>query len=485
MSCDPAVCSGRPSGSGVSHPVRRWMPAGALALLSALTLFFALPQDGAEAQGFSFYQHSACSMARAGAAVALPCGDGSAIFYNPAALAEQEGWAGSMGAVGVFSHGDFTDDRTRSTTSLESDPRIAPHLYLTYGVNERLAAGIGVYAPYGFGTEWHPEFQGSFLSFDSSLDALYIQPTLSYQLHERLAVGAGLTVALSQVELNRRMDISRQLLPGVGVTFAELGIPPGTPFAEANLASDWATGVGGHLGIQGRIGDRLHVGARFLTPVELDYEGTGSFQPVETGRILPPQNPFNVPGGTPLDALVAASFTEGPLTEQSITTRITLPAQLAIGMGLHVTPELMVSLDYQWVNWSSFESVEIQFEESFLNQTLAQNYRDAGAVRVGAEYDLGEGWLIRGGYLYNQAASPPETVTPLVPEGERNHLTAGLGWEVRPGVRLSGGYHYLMQNDRRGRTSDPADGSLPSVELNDGLYTVGAHIVGFTVSLER
>ena len=35
--------------------------------------------------------------------------------------------------------------------------------------------------------------------------------------------------------------------------------------------------------------------------------------------------------------------------------------------------------------------------------------------------------FLRGGYALNQAAAPDETVTPLLPEARRNHLTAGWG----------------------------------------------------------
>src|SRR5437879_1201387 len=41
----------------------------------------------ASAQGFSVYEQGACAMGRAGAGVAAPCEDGSAIFFNPAGLA--------------------------------------------------------------------------------------------------------------------------------------------------------------------------------------------------------------------------------------------------------------------------------------------------------------------------------------------------------------------------------------------------------------
>src|SRR5688572_2948900 len=71
---------------------RRFMTSAALA---ALVLAAARHAD---AQGFGLYEHGACTMAMAGAGVADPCPDGSAIFFNPAGLADIEGAVFTAGA---------------------------------------------------------------------------------------------------------------------------------------------------------------------------------------------------------------------------------------------------------------------------------------------------------------------------------------------------------------------------------------------------
>lgn len=294
-----------------------------------------------------------------------------------------------------------------------------------------------------------------------------------------------MTGVVSWVELNRNVDLADQAVPGLGASWSTVGIPPGTAFARATLTGDRAIGVGAHIGLQARLSDWVHLGARFLAPVTLEYEGAARFRQVETGIRIPARNPLGLPADTPLDPLVASAFIAGPLVDQDVRTQVTLPAQLAGGFAVQVAPELLLSADLLWVNWSSFDEVRLEFEDSRLDDVLIQNYRDALAVRFGAEVEVAPEWKLRGGYAYNQNASPAETVTPLVPEGERNHMTMGLGWELRPGVRVDAGYHYVVQSDRRGRTLNPSTGTAPSVELNDGLYTLDAHLLGFTLSVER
>ena len=58
-----------------------WLAVGGLAA------FIGVPST-LPAQGFSVNEHSTCAMGRAGTAVASPCADGSAIFFNPAKRAE-------------------------------------------------------------------------------------------------------------------------------------------------------------------------------------------------------------------------------------------------------------------------------------------------------------------------------------------------------------------------------------------------------------
>lgn len=465
--------------------VRRHL-RGALMLLSlALVPAWQLvTPEPVAAQGFGLYQMSACAMALGGAVVARPCDDGSAVFFNPGAVAGPEGWTVSVGSAAIRSEGRFTSDRTRTSTDMETDPTIAPHGFVRYGVSDRLGVGLGVYAPYGFSTEWPREFEGSFISFRSSLESLYVQPTVSYRVTDGISVGAGLVAAFSRVELNRAVDLAGEAVPGTGVSWGQLGIPRGTAFATARLESDWGTGWGGHFGLHARVNDQIDLGLRFLTPVNMNYDGEASFRQLETGLVIPGQNPLGLPAGTPLDAVVQDAFEEGPLVDQEGRTGITFPAQVVGGIRYEATPALALSLDAHWFNWSTFDEVELRFAESTLDDVLEQNYEDAWAFRVGGRYQLAPDWALGLGYIHNTAASPPESVTPLVPEGDRNHFTAGLGWQATPGVAVHAAYHRLFQNDRRGRTLAPTGGASPTTDLNNGLYEVDAHLFGLTLTLD-
>lgn len=455
-----------------------------VALLCCLVSLSALLTPDASAQGFSVYEQGSCAMGRAETGVAAPCDDGSAIFYSPARLAGKTGLTLSAGATAVTVGGDFTADRTGETWELDTDPIIVPHLFARYGLNEQLGLGLGVYVPYGLGTTWPTgDFPGRFLGYDNSLQAIFVQPTVAYRITDRIAIGGGPTFVFSSVELNQRLDLST-VDAAEGTTFGQLGIPFQTDFADANLEGH-GLGFGGNVGIQFKATDWLDVGARFLTPVTIDYDGTGAFSQVNTGIELPPDNPLGAPPGFPLDALLGPQFSgDGALTEQDIATEITLPMQAVVGISVQATPQLQVLLDYQFTGWSSFDVIPLDFENDELDTEQIEDYENTNAVRLGVEYELNESLRLRAGYLFNQAAAPDATVTPLLPEADRNHITAGLGWRIFPNVEVNVAYQYINQNDRRGRVRDAPEGEEPTAALNSGLYTFVGHLFGTTLTLD-
>ena len=73
---------------------------------------------------------------------------------------------------------------------------------------------------------------------------------------------------------------------------------------------------------------------------------------------------------------------------------------------------------------------------------------------------------------------------PLLPEADRNHITAGLGWRIFPNVEVNVAYQYINQNDRRGRVRDAPEGEEPTAALNSGLYTFVGHLFGTTLTLD-
>jgi long-chain fatty acid transport protein len=242
--------------------------------------------------------------------------------------------------------------------------------------------------------------------------------------------------------------------------------------------------MGGNFGITIEPIDGFSIGARYLTRVKLDYEGDADFEAVSTGLTLPAGNPFGVPGGTPMDALVLAELGDGgQMGDQAVTTSITMPDQATVGVAIDVSPALMMLVDYQWMGWSVFNTLELTFANQTEPRLVHEEYEDTHGIRVGFDWHGSDNLAVRGGYLYHKGAAPPQTVTPLLPEGARNEFTGGFGIKLTDNLGADFAYQFIKQNDRRGRVREPDGSAAPTVALNSGLYTFSAHLFSATMSV--
>jgi long-chain fatty acid transport protein len=436
------------------------------------------------AQGFQVNEHGTCVMGRAGVGTPKPCDDGSAVFYNPAGIAGMTGGTLSLGVTGIYAYGGFTDDYTGEATDLENPLIPVPHAYFTYGITPKLTAGFGLFVPYGLGTQWPVTFDGRFNGYDNDLRSMYLQPTLGFKVNDLISIGAGFDFVLGSVELNQMLDLSEQAAPPPappGTTLGELGIPFHTQFANTQIKATNATGFGGNFGVLVTPATGVSIGARYMTRVKLDYSGTADFEPAPTGIRLPPGNPFGAPAGASLDAVLAGlGIFESVLVDQGGDASITMPDQISLGIAVSPTAKFTVMAEWQWVHWSLFDTLRLDFE-TLPDKVIAENYEDTNGFRFGFEWDAVRNLTFRGGYLHHEGAAPPETVTPLLPEGSRNEFTGGLGIRLTDRLAADLAYQYINQNKRRGRVREPLPGTAPSVDLNSGLYRFNAHLFGATL----
>lgn len=428
-------------------------------------------------QGSSVYNHSACVSARAGAAVAAPCADGSSVYYSPGALAFMPSVV-SAGFSAIINEGSFIYDEGGREVARERTAPIVPHAYAAFrfGAEQRWAAGFGFWAPYGLGIEWPEDFEGRYISSKTQLRGLYLQPTLAYQLIPGvLSIGAGPQVVIGGLELNQTLDAATTV---ESLSF----LPLETDIAEVTLDGS-GTGVGAAVGLHWRVTEQVAFGARYMHSVEVDLDGDADFTALSNPGIALPVGP----GGAlvPLDAILASQgvYDEGgPLDDQTVSASLTFPAQAVVGLSVQATPQLAFMGDYQWTGWSSFDRIVGVFENPAAEDLeLALDYEDAHTFRLGADFSATDAFDVRGGFIYNTAATPDQTVTPILPEAERQLYTIGFGYDFG-GIRADAYYNYVNQADRRGRVRSALPGEFTIDDLNIGVYSTTAHLIGLTLA---
>jgi long-chain fatty acid transport protein len=446
------------------------------------TLAFSVVASPAHAQGFGLFEQGACQMGRAGAGVASPCNDGSSMFFNPAGLAlDPKATVVSGGFTAIAPRGQFTDSTTHQVSALNDNTYFAPSAYFATPMGKRAVVGIGVFAPYGLTTDWPTTSEGRYIGYKSSIKSLYVQPTVSARVHERVVVGAGLDITHTSLELRRRVDLSTLAITGGGgLTFGNIGVPKGTDFADVDLNGS-GTHVGAHLGVIIKAHDRLSIGARYLARQQVAItNGNLTIAQIPTNLGLAVPLGPTLPAGTPIDKIVAPAFaTGGTLSSQTSSTSLPLPDQFVFGLAIKATDKLLVLADYQYTHWSMLDEITIlnQFAPPTL---LVEQFGDTHGLRVGAEYSLANA-KVRAGYDDHGPAAPPQSVTPLLPDADRHEFAFGVSIPRGKHVDLDLAYMYINQADRSGRTSD--GGLTPTAATNNGVYEYHANLLGVSVVL--
>ncbi len=459
----------------------------ALLLLAGAPALVAAPVHPLAGQGFGVYEHNTCAMGRAGVTAARPCADGSAIYFSPAGLAGLTGTHISAGVTLIGAQGSFTDDFLATRSDLKNPLIPVPNVYITHAVSPKVTAGIGLFAPYGLETKWDANnFSGRFLGYNTNIRSIYIQPTLGYQVGPKLKLGIGVAYITSHLKLRQRADLSTQLVPPAlaalfpaplppGTTFAMLGVPTGTDFADATLEAN-GSGFAVNFGAIWKVNDRLSIGGHWLTRKQIQYDGTAAFV-AESTHLFLPQAIGPLPAGYPVDALLAPEFTSGgPLSDGAVATSITMPPQGSIGFAYKANDEWSFMADYQYVVWGWFNDIDINFANAGTpDLALHPQNKNTHGFRFGTEYQYNAKVQLRGGYLYHTAASPAQFVTPLLPEGARNEFTIGAGIALTPHWHADLAYQYIKQNDRRGTVNLGVG--------NTGLYQFSAHLFAAGVAI--
>jgi long-chain fatty acid transport protein len=162
-----------------------------------------------------------------------------------------------------------------------------------------------------------------------------------------------------------------------------------------------------------------------------------------------------------------------------------MPAQAAVGVAWEVTDEWVMEFDISWAEWSSFQSLDIDFQnETFFEVApgvfvpvvedihLREEWDDTFAFRLGAAWKLNDSHELRFGGLFDQAPTKPDTLRPSIPDGERTGVTFGYGYTGEH-WNIDAYYMPLWFNDATANGS-AAEGVI------DGTYESFVHLLGIT-----
>ena len=424
------------------------------ALLAALALF-AAPAPAA-AQAWLKWDVAARPMGMGGAAAALDDA-ASAAWYDPAGIATLVGTRISAGGSLSLRSGEV-DAVGLGEFDRESETLADGYLHVVHPLAADLTGGLSVVSPWEISTAWDdPEtFPGRFHAFRTRLRSLDVSPVLAWRARPDLAVAAGVHVAWARLELGRfEQDPDLSALGGLGPI----------ALARSDVEMD-GTGVGWVAGVHWRPIPAVALAAHARGPVGLDLSGVVDF----TGTAPASLRDFRLPTGEE----TVGELLDATYVDQAARTRIELPALAAAGVAWDPFDRVRLAATVQWAGWGAVDDLELAFADTILADAIPLDYENAWSLRLGAEVRHSPALFVRVGFAHEESPAPTVGVGPILPDADRNALTAGLGI-VRGEFAFDVAWRVAFLEDREGV-------ALPESVDVDGVYGGTEHRLSFGVS---
>lgn len=333
-------------------------------------------------------------------------------------------------------------------------PYLAPEVAYTRK-DGALSLGVGAFAQGGLGTEYG---SSSFLSraaggLDTGLDnssrllVLNLPFAASYQVNDKLAVGASLDAMWQGLNLNLLLGASQvgsligsgrvngSLLPVLGglpdMRGAHFSLTKNDPLGSG--VESW--GFGGRFGMTYKMTDNTLFGFDYAMESRMnDLEGRATLTAID-----------GIAGQIPL---------QGNITLRNFQ----MPAKLDFGLSHHIDTQWMVAVDVSQVFWShAMKDINVGFvtdSGQTLDIQLPQNYQDQTILALGVAYQTGN-WTLRGGARLATQALRSETLLAVIPATPKKHISAGFTYAFSKENSLDLAYSHAFEESM-------ANASLPN-----------------------
>lgn len=398
------------------------------------------------ANGLAVNEQSASSMGTAFAGRSSSALDASTIYGNPAGMSKLNGTQVVGGFAFVKPNTDISDVETSLSGTSRGD--IAPNALVPFGfistqLNDQWHFGLGVYVPFAVISDNEKSFQGRNHGLYSKVQVMTIQPTLSYKINDRVAIGFGPTINKIDGKLTSQLNTGT-LYPGV------------TEDTKVNVKGD-DIGYGYNLGVLVDVTDDTRVGLTYHSKVEFNLEGRTKFQ--TNAATLAGLAAYGVPGAQ-VDAEVS----------------ITMPESVDASVTHHFNERWTGYAGATWTRWSRLESIVVENAGAsgrFAKSTEEMGWHDTMAYAAGVAYQLNPAVVLRAGLALDQSPTSNTHRNVRIPVGDRTIFSLGAGWQVNEQLNLDVAYAYIREQQV---SVDQAAGPLR--DAYSASYKNSAHGIG-------
>ncbi len=328
-----------------------------------------------------------------GAAFSAKADDLTAIYHNPAGLADLRGIqiildVGLMNKIAGF---DPAGENNVEYSPVRASEIVSPIPFIGISSDFRsnnFTLGFAAYGPYGVPAVKFPE-EGPqrYNIVESSLEEVHYTLAAGFKLTDWLSFGVNFGLVDLYVSQNMKFF--------TGINDADL-----TYNLSAHGAKSWVLGS--------------------LWKIYKGFEAGLSYQPKISAMLE--------------GYMMAKEIPLLPEISDNLKVNIELPPILRSGFRYRFNKGSDIEVDLVWTGWSTIKNYTGIFETGSLfgiqKVIFPKNWRDTISIRVGGDYGITEKITLRAGYFYDQRAAPMETIDASSIDLDGHGVTAGVSYNL-------------------------------------------------------
>ena len=405
------------------------------------------------AAGYAVAEQSVTGLGRAFAGGAAVAEDASTVFYNPAGLTQLKNNQVNQGLNLIFSRAKFNNNGSTVPNfgggggfsgqpltggGAETDEiGVVPNLYGSYRLNDKTVLGLGINAPFGLVTKYDDDWAGRYHAIKSDLLTININPSIGFEVNDKLSIGAGINAQYIDLELTQAADLG-----------ASAGFPQAADGKVVLNADDWSWGF--NLGATFQATEATRLGLAYRSKVSHKLTGDGTITTAAGVQVV----------------------------NDALQGKVTVPESLSVAINHQVNNKLAVVADVTWTRWSQFKELKIE-SSGPLNSTKPEDWENSRRYGIGAIYGHSPKWTFRAGYAYEETPVPSaERRTARIPDADRNWVSVGASFQATKHITVDASYAHVFVKDPEINETDDNGYNL------NGEYDAAVDILGLQLRWE-
>jgi long-chain fatty acid transport protein len=412
--------------------------------------------QAAHAAGYALLEQSAEGLGSGFAGSTAGYGDGSEVYFNPAAMSEISSMTASASMNLIAPRADFSNEGStlgsapiplRGKNDETTETAVVPNVYVVAPVGDDVRIGLGVNSPFGLSTAYDADWVGRYHATQSELMTINISPAISYRAWDcecggrAFSIGAAANVYYLDATLENAVDFGTIGFGALGAQEAlRRGLTPQGSDGYAKVkGNDWATGftLGGLYTYDD---NRSSLGVSWHSRVQAELSGDAEFTVPSAARILQ---------------------ASGLFTDTDATAGVTLPESISVGGQHWINQDTALLYDAQWTRWSRFEELRVEFDSVQPDSVTKEGWDNVWRFSVGAKHLLNDAVTVRAGFTYDGSpVSDAEHRTPRIPDSNRYWLATGVSYALNDATSIDLSYAHIFVQDQSTNISSPTAGAL-------------------------